>query len=102
MVARNVQVSLDESLVRRIDSRPETRRLGRSAIVRRALELYLERATEADIDEAYRRGYGGASAEETDREFAPFLAIQAWPEDEDEQPRARRTSAPKRRGHGRR
>ena len=92
MGARNVQVSLDERLVERVDARPETQELGRSAVIRRALELYLDQALQAEIEAAYARGYGAGGAAEIDAEFAPFLAVQSLPDSEP----ARKSARPER------
>jgi predicted transcriptional regulator len=84
MAARNVQISLDEDLLRAIDRRPETKRDGRSAVIRRALQLYLDRKRRETIDESYARAYGGRDGTaRSDRasEFDSLLDRQAWPED---------------------
>lgn len=84
MAARSVQISLDEELLKAIDRRPETKRDGRSAVIKRALKLYLERTQRESIDESYARGYGGKARAKAEREteFDPLLAGQAWPDDE--------------------
>lgn len=79
MAARSVQISLDETLLREIDRRKETKKLGRSAFIRRAIQLYLELERRREIDAAYARAYGGREDEVFD-EFAELLRSQAWPE----------------------
>lgn len=85
MAARSVQISLDEDLLKAIDLRPETKRDGRSAVIKRALRLYLEHAQRESVDESYARGYGqkAASSKKAERsaEFDPMLSGQAWPTD---------------------
>ena len=58
MAARSVQISLDQDLLEAIDRRPETKRDGRSAVIKRALRLYLEQAQRESIDDSYARAYG--------------------------------------------
>jgi hypothetical protein len=41
MAAKPVQISIETSLLRRIDADPEARRRGHSALIRLAGELYL-------------------------------------------------------------
>lgn len=80
MVARSVQISVDEELLREIDRRPETKREGRSAVIRAALRLYLDRKRQESVDDQYARGYGSAKAPAAD-EFEPLLDRQAWPDE---------------------
>lgn len=80
MAARSVQISIDEELLEEIDRRPETRRKGRSAVIRRALRLYLELSRRREIDAEYARAYGG-DADRVLEEFAGLIGAQAWPED---------------------
>ena len=79
MPSRSVQVSIPGELLREIDSRAETRKLGRSAVVQRALRLYLEQARRTQTDRAYERAYGGRDAELSD-ELGPMMGGQQWPE----------------------
>jgi len=85
MPARSVQISLDEALLKAIDRRPETKRDGRSAVIKRALRLYLEHSERESIDESYARGYGkktvGAKSG-SGTEFDSMLSEQAWPDDD--------------------
>jgi metal-responsive CopG/Arc/MetJ family transcriptional regulator len=80
MPAKPVQISMDTRLLERIDADEETQRLGRSAFVRSAVELYLtakqRRRTEERIALAYR-----GHADELLAEAADLMEIQAWPED---------------------
>jgi metal-responsive CopG/Arc/MetJ family transcriptional regulator len=72
-----VQVMLDESLLERLDSDPEVRRTGRSAVLRRAAEEYLARRRREAVTEGYRRAYGedGGLGEE----FAGWEEQGEWP-----------------------
>lgn len=80
MTARSVQISVDEELLREIDSRPETKRDGRSAVIRDALRLYLERKRQESTDEQYVRAYASRKAGAVD-EFDALLEGQAWPDE---------------------
>lgn len=72
-----VQVMLDEGLLKRLDSDPEVRRAGRSAVLRRAAEEYLARGRRAAIAEGYRRAYGDAGG--LGEEFAGWEEQGEWP-----------------------
>jgi metal-responsive CopG/Arc/MetJ family transcriptional regulator len=52
-----IQVSFDETLLRRLDEDEEVQRVGRSAVLRRAVADYLRRRRSAKIAASYRRGY---------------------------------------------
>jgi metal-responsive CopG/Arc/MetJ family transcriptional regulator len=79
MPAKPVQISLDTSLLKRIDRDPETRKLGRSAFVRSAIELYLRAKERRETDDAIRRAFG-SQADTMLSEVESFLETQAWPE----------------------
>ena len=78
MPARAVQISLDESLLRAIDTDPEARREGRSALIRRAVTGYLEAKRRREVDEAIRRAYQGKADELLD-DIRDLIGAQAWP-----------------------
>ncbi len=78
MAARPVQISIDEQLLQRIDRDPETRKRGRSALVRSAVRLYLDAKQRRATDEAIRRAYEG-KADELLAEIAELIGAQAWP-----------------------
>lgn len=84
MSARSVQISLDEELLAEIDRRPETKRDGRSAVIKRALQLYLDRKQRESIDDSYARAYarGGKSSKARPNEFEGMLDAQAWPDED--------------------
>ena len=52
-----IQIVVDENLLRRVDRAARRQRVSRSAIVRRLLEVGLERESLAALAEAERRAY---------------------------------------------
>lgn len=54
---KTIQITVDEGLLKGLDSAPETKRDGRSAVIRRALGAYLKKRRNEAIDEKIRRGY---------------------------------------------
>jgi len=76
--AKAVQISLDDTLLRAIDSDPESRRAGRSAFIRKAVNAYLEAKRRRDVDEAFRRAYRG-KADELFDDIRDLIGGQAWP-----------------------
>ena len=79
MAARSVQISLDRDLLARIDRDPQTRKEGRSALIRDAVTLYLEAKRRKEIDAQIRRAYQGHGRDLLD-EVEQLLEEQAWPE----------------------
>ncbi len=79
MPSRPVQISIDVDLLKRIDGDEETKRTGRSGVIRRALEYYLEAKRSRSLDVRLRQAYGKAPLE---REVLDLMSAQAWPEDE--------------------
>jgi len=53
-----IQVTLDDDLLKRLDRDDEVRRDGRSAVLRRAADLYLRKRRAGAIASAYLRAYG--------------------------------------------
>lgn len=80
MPARSIQISLDATLLSEVDSDPETKEHGRSAVIRRALRLYLEVKRRRAVDQAYERAYG-ETADEVLKEFSDLLGGQSWLEE---------------------
>jgi metal-responsive CopG/Arc/MetJ family transcriptional regulator len=78
MAAHSVQISLPDDLLREIDRHPETKKRGRSAVVQRALRLYLDQIRRQETDLAYERAYGGRADEVLD-EMGPLIKRQRWP-----------------------
>jgi len=50
---------MDEALLAKLDADEETRRDGRSAVLRRAAERYLKQRQRTSISERYRKAYAG-------------------------------------------
>ena len=80
MSAKPVQISLDTSLLERIDADPETRARGRSAFVRAAVERYLAFKDRQRIDERIAAAYGG-HADALAQEAQDLIEAQAWPDE---------------------
>jgi len=80
MSARSVQISIDENLLREVDRDPDAKKEGRSAVIRRALRLYLDLKRRRAIDQAYDRAYRD-KADEVLAEFGELLGAQGWPEE---------------------
>lgn len=74
-----IQITMDPELLARLDADEEARRLGRSAVLRRALEEYLQRRRSRSISEAYHAGYGAAGGG-VGEEFQGWAEEGAWPE----------------------
>ena len=69
---------MDERLLQRLDDDDEVRRVGRSAVLRRAAAEYLERRRKRRVADAYGRAYGGGRGLGDD--FAGWEREGAWPE----------------------
>ena len=78
MRMKAVQVMLDERLLQRLDDDDEVRRVGRSAVLRRAAAEYLERRRKRRVSDAYERAYGRGRG--LDDDFAGWEREGAWPE----------------------
>ena len=68
----------DEKLLKQLDADGEVRRVGRSAVLRRATVEYLRRSRSKRIADAYRQAYrrsGGLGPE-----FAGWEDEGSWPE----------------------
>lgn len=72
-----IQVTLDEALLARLDRDEEVRRDGRSAVLRRAADLYLRQRRRQVIAAAYRTAYGGDQG--TGDELAGWSDEGVWP-----------------------
>jgi metal-responsive CopG/Arc/MetJ family transcriptional regulator len=71
-----IQVTLDAALLERLDRDEEVRRDGRSAVLRRAADLYLKQRRRRTITDAYRRAYGKAGVSE---ELEGWSDEGVWP-----------------------
>ncbi len=80
MAARSVQISVPGQLLDLLDRRPETKKLGRSAVVQKALVLYLDIGRRRETDAAYERAYGGKAGSKMFDEFTELMRGQRWPE----------------------
>ena len=69
---------MDERLLQRLDADEEVRRLGRSAVLRRAAVEYLRRRRTSQVSDAYVRAYGPGAG--LDDDFAGWEHEGAWPE----------------------
>ena len=73
-----IQVLFDEPLLKRLDADDEVRKIGRSAVLRRAAAEYLRKRRARSIAEAYRRAYAkGAGLGD---EFTGWAGEGTWPE----------------------
>ena len=74
-----IQVMLDEGLLKKLDATDEVRKDGRSAVLRRAVELYLRQRQRASIASQYRKAYrrdGGLG-----KEFTGWEEQGVWPDE---------------------
>lgn len=74
-----IQVTVDEALLDRLDADDEVKRDGRSAVLRRAAELYLRRRNAREVAEAYQRAYG--KGDPLGPGFAGWEHEGSWPAD---------------------
>jgi hypothetical protein len=77
-MAKPVQISIDEDLLRRVDADPETKKKGRSAVVRSALLLYLRSKQSRKVDDLILEAFGGAAGDMLD-EVDSLIEAQTWP-----------------------
>lgn len=74
---KTIQITIDEDLLAELDQSEETRRDGRSAVLRRAAAEYLKRRRRVEIAQAYQRAYG--SGEGLGPEFEGWEDEGQWP-----------------------
>lgn len=79
MSAKPVQISLDRELLARIDRDPQTKKQGRSAFIRDAVELYLATKRRRQVDHDIVAAYGGKPRDLLD-DVEPWIEEQAWRE----------------------
>jgi metal-responsive CopG/Arc/MetJ family transcriptional regulator len=72
-----VQVSFDDRLLEQLDADDEVRRLGRSAVLRRAVEMYLDHRRRSRIVAAYKAAYADAG---TPADLSGWEDEGEWPE----------------------
>ena len=73
-----MQVTIDERLLAALDADPEAKKDGRSAVVRRAVALYLRQRRDREIAEAYRRAY---SKPPKRADVGPWAEDPVWPKE---------------------
>jgi metal-responsive CopG/Arc/MetJ family transcriptional regulator len=73
-----IQVTMDDELLARLDVDEEVRRDGRSAVLRRAADMYLRQRRSRAIASAYERAYGRRPGLGDD--FAGWEDEGSWPE----------------------
>jgi metal-responsive CopG/Arc/MetJ family transcriptional regulator len=76
---KTIQITMDEGLLARLDADEETRRDGRSAVLRRAAAEYLNRQRRRTIASSYQRAYAGKSG--LGREFEGWEDEGQWPQE---------------------
>jgi predicted transcriptional regulator len=81
-MTKTIQMTLDESLLARVDEMVETLDTTRSAFIRRALEEELRRQHILELERRDREGY--AKDPEQPGEFDVWHAEQAWGDEWDE------------------
>jgi metal-responsive CopG/Arc/MetJ family transcriptional regulator len=74
---KSIQITVDEALLARLDQDDEVKRDGRSAVLRRAADLYLRQRRAREVATAYRRAYAGESG--LGAEFEGWEREGAWP-----------------------
>jgi metal-responsive CopG/Arc/MetJ family transcriptional regulator len=79
MPAKPVQISIDRELLARIDRAPQTKKQGRSAFIRDAVELYLATQHRREVDRKIATAYRDKS-QDLLVDAEAWLAEQAWPE----------------------
>jgi len=76
---KTIQITMDEKLLAQLDADEETKRDGRSAVLRRAAAEYLKRRRRQFIAQSYRRAYKGVAGLGT--EFEGWEDLGQWPDE---------------------
>jgi metal-responsive CopG/Arc/MetJ family transcriptional regulator len=76
---KTIQITVDEKLLAKIDGYGETKRDGRSAVFRRAVEEYLKHRRRESIAQRYREAYSKHSG--IGPEFKGWENEGEWPND---------------------
>ncbi len=76
---KSIQITFDESLLAALDATEEVKKDGRSAVMRRAVAMYLRKRRNWEISERYRKAYAvdGGSLED----FEGWEDQSVWPEE---------------------
>jgi metal-responsive CopG/Arc/MetJ family transcriptional regulator len=74
-----VQISIDREQLARIDRDPQTRKQGRSAFLRDAVELYLATKHRREVDRQIATVYG-ARSHDLLGDVGAWTREQAWPD----------------------
>lgn len=72
-----IQVVLDRNLLEAADRAAKRARINRSALIREALSLHLQRLHILELEEKDRRGYRSRPAR--DEESSSWEEVAAWP-----------------------
>ena len=75
---KSVQITFDEALLAVLDATEEVKKDGRSAVMRRAVEMYLRQRRQWEIAERYRAAYAAAGGPMEG--FEGWEDQGAWPE----------------------
>jgi len=75
---KTIQITMDEKLLLKLDAQQETRRIGRSAVLRQAVLEYLDRGHRNSIAAGYQRAYSDKSGSLGD-EFKGWEDVGQWP-----------------------
>ena len=74
-----IQISIEESLLERLDRHSEVKKRGRSAVLRQAASEFLARSADAEIANQYRAGY--ADRDGLGDEFNGWPGEGEWPDE---------------------
>ena len=83
MAAKPVQISIDTKLLARVDRDPQTKKHGRSAFIRAAIEHYLAEKERRAIDAKIREVYSDPKAVQEDLQLVTeWMEVRAWLEED--------------------
>jgi metal-responsive CopG/Arc/MetJ family transcriptional regulator len=80
MPVQPIQISIDSERLRRIDADPETKKRGRSAFIRSAIDLYLKVRDRKEIEAKLARAYRN-QATDLSAETSGLIEAQSWPDE---------------------
>jgi metal-responsive CopG/Arc/MetJ family transcriptional regulator len=73
-----IKIDIDETLLAQLDADDLVRREGRSALVNRALQAYLQQNLATDISRRYRQAYADTAS--VDEELDGWTEEGVWPD----------------------